>query len=188
MSKLLKKVARDIIEIVFPMSKAIAVSLSFLYIMFTNKYYIFLLIFCFQIPPSVAMHHLYKVCLNCVRTLYMLDLREEFCPVGFWTSEKIFIPPELSRNNYLSESLLSTHMLGHQRSNGKCMWWQHNEICVLCLLLFCFFIVLCFLLFCVFYCYNVFFHRRWTAASSVHHRTAFSSCSCRTTVSNTVQY
>lgn len=51
----------------------------------------------------------------------MLDLREEFCPPGFWTSEKIFIPPELSRNNYLSESLLSPHMLGYQRNSGKSM-------------------------------------------------------------------
>nr|XP_023025492.1 ubiquitin-protein ligase E3C [Leptinotarsa decemlineata] len=85
MSVLLKNVARELIKITFPMSRSCAV----------------------QSTPEVV--HLYKACFNSVRVLYMLDLRKQFCPAGFWTSEKIHIPADLSRKNYFSSTLHSFH-------------------------------------------------------------------------------
>ncbi|KAG5896718.1 hypothetical protein JTB14_014594 [Gonioctena quinquepunctata] len=80
MSKLLKNAARGLVEVAFPMCRSSTV------------------------PSTPEVLHLYRACLVSVRVLYMLDLRKQFCPPGFWTSEKIHIPPDLSRKNYLSNT------------------------------------------------------------------------------------
>ncbi|KAK9869663.1 hypothetical protein WA026_003411 [Henosepilachna vigintioctopunctata] len=81
MSKLLKNVSLDLVEVAFPMCRASA------------------------IPPTPEVLHLYTSCLNCVKMLYMLDMRKQFCPPNFWTSKKIHISQDLSRKNYLSKTL-----------------------------------------------------------------------------------
>ncbi|KAL3283640.1 hypothetical protein HHI36_006779 [Cryptolaemus montrouzieri] len=81
MSKLLKTVSLDLVEVAFPMCRASA------------------------IPPTPKVLHLYNSCLNCVKMLNMLDMRKQFCPPGFWTSKKIHISQDLSRKNYLSKTL-----------------------------------------------------------------------------------
>ncbi|CAH1168753.1 unnamed protein product [Phyllotreta striolata] len=83
MSKLLKNVARGLIEVAFPMSRASSV------------------------PSTPEVIHLYRACLNCVHILYTLDLRKKFCPVNFWTLDKIHIPPDLARKDYLSKKISS---------------------------------------------------------------------------------
>lgn len=82
MSKLLKDVSVDIIDMAYPMCRSSSV------------------------PASAEMLHLYRSCLNCVKMLYMLDLRMEFCPAGFWTAKKIHISQDLSRKNYLSKTIV----------------------------------------------------------------------------------
>lgn len=82
MSTLLKSVATDLIEIAFPMCRASSVSTS----------------------PEIS--HLYRSCLNCVKLLYTLDMRKQFCPSGFWTARKIHISPDLARKNYLSKNIV----------------------------------------------------------------------------------
>ncbi|CAH1175956.1 unnamed protein product [Phaedon cochleariae] len=84
MSKLLKNVARGLIEVAFPMCRSSG------------------------IPSTPEVLHLYRACLSSLRMLYMLDLRKQFCPLGFWTSEKIHIPPDLSRKNYLFRNYSSS--------------------------------------------------------------------------------
>lgn len=79
MSKLLKNVSRGLIEVAFPMCRSSS------------------------IPTTPEVLHLYKVCLHCVRMLYTLDLRKKFCTPGFWTADKIHIPPDLARKDYLSK-------------------------------------------------------------------------------------
>ncbi|XP_028139007.1 ubiquitin-protein ligase E3C [Diabrotica virgifera virgifera] len=83
MSKLLKNVARGLIEVAFPMCRSSS------------------------IPSTPEVQHLYRACLNCVRMLYTLDLRKKFCPIGFWTSDKMHIPPDLARKDYLSKKISS---------------------------------------------------------------------------------
>lgn len=83
MSKLLKNVARGLIEVAFPMSRSSSV------------------------PSTPEVLHLYRACLHCVRMLYTLDLRKKFCPLGFWTLDKIHIPPDLARKDYLSKKISS---------------------------------------------------------------------------------
>nr|CAH7736321.1 unnamed protein product [Callosobruchus chinensis] len=89
MSKLLKKVAKDLIEVAFPMCRSSTITAT----------------------PEVL--HLYKSCLNCVRVLYNLDTRKHFCPAGFWTAEKIHVSPDLCRKDYLSRTILPFHGLVH---------------------------------------------------------------------------
>ncbi|CAH0558292.1 unnamed protein product [Brassicogethes aeneus] len=81
MSKMLKSVAFDLIEIAFPMCRASAVLAT----------------------PEIL--HVYNSCLNCLKMLYTLDMRKEFCPPGFWTQRKVHISQDLSRKNYLSKSI-----------------------------------------------------------------------------------
>lgn len=35
----------------------------------------------------------------------MLDIRKQFCPLGFWTAKKIHISQDLSRKNYLAKTI-----------------------------------------------------------------------------------
>lgn len=79
MSKLLKGVAVDLMEIAFPMCRASSVSTT----------------------PEIV--HLYHSCLNCVKMLYTLDMRTQFCPIGFWTANKVHISPDMAKKNYLSK-------------------------------------------------------------------------------------
>ncbi|RZC38508.1 ubiquitin-protein ligase E3C [Asbolus verrucosus] len=81
MSKLLKNVAVDLVELAFPMCRSST------------------------IPATPEILHLYSSCLNCVKMLYMLDIRKQFCPHGFWTAKKIHISQDLSRKNYLSKTI-----------------------------------------------------------------------------------
>ncbi|KAJ8929517.1 hypothetical protein NQ314_017775 [Rhamnusium bicolor] len=95
MSKLLKNVATDLIEVAFPMCRSSA------------------------IPATPEILHLYRSCLNCVKMLYMLDMRKEFCPAGFWTAKKIHISQDLSRKNYLSKSIVSFHGVVNDRDDDE---------------------------------------------------------------------
>ncbi|KAL1497278.1 hypothetical protein ABEB36_008270 [Hypothenemus hampei] len=79
MSALLKKVAIDLIEIAFPMCRASSI----------------------MVTPEI--NHLYRGCLNCIKMLYTLDMRKQFCPPGFWTERKIHISQDLAKKNYLSK-------------------------------------------------------------------------------------
>ncbi|XP_019869937.1 ubiquitin-protein ligase E3C [Aethina tumida] len=81
MSKLLKNVAVDLIDIAFPMSRSSA------------------------IPATQEILHMYRACLDCLKMLYMLDMRKEFCPAGFWTQRRIHISQDLYRKNYLSKTI-----------------------------------------------------------------------------------
>ncbi|XP_968359.1 ubiquitin-protein ligase E3C [Tribolium castaneum] len=87
MSKLLKNVAVDLVELAFPMCRSST------------------------IPATPEILHLYSSCLNCVKMLYMLDIRKQFCPHGFWTAKKIHISQDLSRRNYLSKTIRPFHGL-----------------------------------------------------------------------------
>lgn len=82
MSKLLKSVSVDLIEIAFPMCRASSVITT----------------------PEIS--HLYQSCLNCVKMLYTLDMRKQFCPPGFWTAKRIHVSPDLSKKNYLSKRIV----------------------------------------------------------------------------------
>jgi ubiquitin-protein ligase E3 C len=87
MSKLLKNVAVDLVELAFPMCRSST------------------------IPATPEILHLYSSCLNCVKMLYMLDIRKQFCPPAFWTAKKIHISQDLSRRNYLSKTIRPFHGL-----------------------------------------------------------------------------
>ncbi|KAJ8920591.1 hypothetical protein NQ315_004730 [Exocentrus adspersus] len=95
MSKLLKNVATDLVEVAFPMCRSSA------------------------IPASPEILHLYRSCLNCVKMLYMLDIRKQFCPPGFWTAKKIHISQDLSRKNYLSKRAVQFHGIVNERDDEE---------------------------------------------------------------------
>ncbi|ENN81570.1 hypothetical protein YQE_02099, partial [Dendroctonus ponderosae] len=79
MSNLLKRIAVELIEIAFPMCRASSVFAT----------------------PEIS--HLYQSCINCVKMLYTLDMRKQFCPPGFWTARKIHVSQDLTKKNYLSQ-------------------------------------------------------------------------------------
>ncbi|KAJ8961181.1 hypothetical protein NQ318_008862 [Aromia moschata] len=95
MSKVLKNVALDLIEVAFPMCRSSAI----------------------RATPEIL--HLYRSCLNCVKVLYMLDMRKLFCPAGFWTAKKIHISQELSRKNYLSKMIVSFQGVIHDTTDDE---------------------------------------------------------------------
>ncbi|XP_044750713.1 ubiquitin-protein ligase E3C [Coccinella septempunctata] len=81
MCRLLVNVSLDLIDVAFPMCRSSSVAAT----------------------PEVL--HLYNSCLNCVKKLYMLNMRKEFCRTEFWTSKKIYITQDISRKNYLSKTV-----------------------------------------------------------------------------------
>ncbi|KAF5269313.1 hypothetical protein FQR65_LT02614 [Abscondita terminalis] len=81
MSEILKSIALNIIDLAFPMCRSSVMH------------------------PSCEFLHFYHSCLNCVKTLYTLDLRKNFCKPGFWTKQKINISQDLCKKNYLSKTV-----------------------------------------------------------------------------------
>ncbi|KAF5304497.1 hypothetical protein FQA39_LY09693 [Lamprigera yunnana] len=81
MAEILKNIALNIINLAFPMCR--------------NN----------MILPSSELLHFYYSCLDCVKTLYILDLRLNFCGPDFWTRQKINISQDLCRKNYLSKTI-----------------------------------------------------------------------------------
>ncbi|XP_050309699.1 ubiquitin-protein ligase E3C isoform X2 [Anthonomus grandis grandis] len=79
MSSLLKGVALDLIEVAFPMCRASSISAT----------------------PEIS--HLYQSYLDCLKMLYTLDMRKQFCPPGFWTARKMHVSHDLAKKNYLSK-------------------------------------------------------------------------------------
>lgn len=87
MSDILKNMSLSLIEMAFPMCRSSG------------------------IPSTPEILHLYNSCLSCVKMLYTLDLRKNFCKLGFWTRKKIHISQDLSRKNYLSKTIIPFHGL-----------------------------------------------------------------------------
>ncbi|KAB0798693.1 hypothetical protein PPYR_09686 [Photinus pyralis] len=81
MADILKNIALSMIDLAFPMCRSSAVL------------------------PSRELLHFYSSCLNCVKTLFTLDLRKNFCKAGFWTRQKIHVSQDLPKKNYLSKTI-----------------------------------------------------------------------------------